>query len=66
MRYDIGSGEKRSSRYRTKKTYIGVKDDVFGKSLKSVDINPKSLKERLELLLQEQKLKTDDVYLMKC
>ena len=31
IRYDLGKGDRKSSRYRTKKRILGVKDDVFGR-----------------------------------
>ena len=31
IEYDIGTGDNRSSRYRTKKRILGVIDNVFGK-----------------------------------
>ena len=50
IRYDVGKGDKKSSRYRTIKRILGVKDNVFGKGLNSFDIreagssfNPNSL-----------------------
>ena len=43
IRYDLGKGDKKSVRYRTKKRVIGVKDDVFGRDLNS---NPNTNKQR--------------------
>ena len=40
VRHDTGKGDKRSSRYRTIKRILGLKDDVFGKGLNSIDLNP--------------------------
>ena len=33
IRYDLGKGDKRSSRYRIIKGILRVKDDVFGRGL---------------------------------
>ena len=38
IRFDLVKGDKKSSRYRTIKRILGVKDDVFGKGLNSFDI----------------------------
>ena len=72
IRYDVGKGDKKSARCRTIKLIMGVKDDVFGRGLNS-NPNPNNqrscrlngLVERLELLIQKQKLVTMD-YMMKC
>ena len=34
-RYDEGKGDKKSARYRSIKRIMGVRDDVFGRGLKS-------------------------------
>ena len=73
IRYDLGKGDKKSARYRTRKCIIGVKDNVFGTGLNS---NPNqqschhyvdqgrsnSLIERLELLILETKAGHDGLY----
>ena len=46
IRYDVGKGDKKSSRYRTIKRIMGLKDDVFGRGLNS-NPNPNNLVERL-------------------
>ena len=38
--YDIGKGDKKSSRYRIIKLILGIEDDVFRKGLNRIDINP--------------------------
>ena len=48
-RYDLGKGDRKKARYRTKKRIIGIKDDVYGRGLNS-NPDPNSLIERLELL----------------
>ena len=64
--YDVGKGDKKSSRYRTIKRKILGKDGVFGWGLNSIDlckagslvgiaIDPNSLIERLKLLILETK-----------
>ena len=35
IRYDVGKGDKKSARYRTKKRIMGAKDDVYGRGLNS-------------------------------
>ena len=60
IRYDVGNGDKKSSRYRTIKRIMGVKDDVFGRGLNS-NPNPNNLVERLELKL-ETKAGHDGLY----
>ena len=80
MRYDLGKGDKKSTRYRTIKHIMGVKDDVFGRGLNSnpnpnnqrrCHLNQRScdfvngLVERLELLILETKRVMMD-YMMKC
>ena len=60
----------RSSRYRAIKRILGVKDDKFGKGLKSIDINPhnqrschvNALIERLELVILETKAGHEGLY----
>ena len=61
IRYDVGKGEKKSARYRTIKCIMGVKDDVFGKGLKS-NPNPNISVERLELLILKTKAGHDGLY----
>ena len=69
IRYDLGKGDKKSTRYRTIKRIIGVKDDVFGRGLNS-NTNPNNqrschlngLVERLELLILETKAGHDGLY----
>ena len=61
-RFDVGKGDKKSDRYTTIKFLMGVKDDAFGRGLKS-NPNPNNqrschlngLVERLELLKLETK-----------
>ena len=68
--YDIGKCDKSSSRYRTMKRILGVKVDVFGKGLISIDSNPNNqgtchvndLIERLKLLILESKAGHDGLY----
>ena len=64
IKYDVGKGYKKSARYRTIKSKMGVKDDVFGRGLNS-NSNPNNLVERLELLMLDTKLVLTD-YMMKC
>ena len=59
IRYDLGKGDKKSARYRTIKRIMEVRDDIFGRGLKS---NPNSLVERLELLILETKAGHDRLY----
>ena len=59
IRYDLGKGDKKSARYRTIKRIMEVRDDIFGRGLKS---NPNSLVERLELLILETKAGHDGLY----
>ena len=54
IRCDIGKGDKRR-RYRTIKRILGLKDEVSGRGLNSIDINQNSLIERLEQLILETK-----------
>ena len=63
INYDIGKGDKRSSRYRTIKRILGIKDGLFSKDLTSTEEN--SLIERLELPIIKQKRVMMD-YMMKC
>ena len=37
IRYDVGKGDKNSSRYRTIKRILLGKDGVFGRGLNSID-----------------------------
>ena len=68
--HDIRKGDKKSSRYRTIKLILVLKDDVFGKGLNSTDINPSNqrsclvndLIEILELLILETKAGHDGLY----
>ena len=61
IRYDLGKGDKKSSRYRAIKRLIGVKDDVYGRGLNSTPdqgncyADQNNLVERLELLILETK-----------
>ena len=59
--YDLGKGDKKSARYRAIKRIIEVKDDVYGRGLKS-NPNPNNLIERLELLILETKAGHDGLY----
>ena len=59
IRYDLGEGDKKSARYRTIKRIMEIRDDIFGRGLKS---NPNSLVERLELLILETKAGHDGLY----
>ena len=59
IRYDLGKGDKKSARYRTIKRIMEVRDDTFGRGLKS---KPNSLVERLELLILETKAGHDGLY----
>ena len=69
IRYDVGKGDKKSASFRTIKRIMGVKDDVFGRSVNS---NPKpnnqrschlnGLVERLESLILETKAGHDGIY----
>ena len=66
IRYDLGKGDKKSARCRTIKRIMEVRDDIFGRGLKS---NPNSLIyeagsliERLELLILETKAGHDGLY----
>ena len=61
IRYELGKGDKKSSRYGTIKRILGVKDDVFGGRLNSKP-NPNNLVERLELLILETKAGHDGLY----
>ena len=61
IRYDVGKGDKKSARYRKIKRIMGVKDDVFGRGLKS-NPKPNNLVERLELLILETKAGHDGLY----
>ena len=61
IRYDVGKGDKKSARYRTIKRIIGVKEDVFGRSLNS-NPNPNNLVERLELLILKTKATHNGLY----
>ena len=61
IRYDLGKGDKKSARYRTIKRIMEVRDDIFGRGLKSNPNNQRSchlngLVERIELLILEEKL----------
>ena len=70
IRYDLGKEDKKNARYRTKKRIIGVKDDVFGRGLKSNPnqqschhyMDPNSLIERLVILILEAKAGHDGLY----
>ena len=67
--YDVAKGDKKSARYKTIKRIMGIKDDVFGRSLNS-NPNPNNqqschlngLVERLELLILETKAGHDGLY----
>ena len=61
IRYDLGKGDKKSSRYRLIKRILGVKYDVFGRGLNNKP-NPNNLVERLELLILETKAGHDGLY----
>ena len=52
IRYDLGKGDKKSARYRTRKRIMEVRDDIFGRGLNG---NPNNLVERQELLILEIK-----------
>ena len=59
IRYDLGKGDKKSARYRTIKSIMEVRDDIFGRGLNG---NPNNLVERLELLILETKAGHDGLY----
>ena len=61
IRYDVGKGDKKSARYRTIKRIIGVRDDVYGRGLKS-NPNTNNLLETLELLILETKAGHNGLY----
>ena len=69
IRYDVGKGDKKSARYSTIKSIMGVKDDVFGRGLNS-NRKPNNqgtrhvnaLVERLEILILETKAGHDGLY----
>ena len=67
-RYDIGKGDKRSSRYRTRKSIMAGRDIVFGRDLAKYKLNNHScnssnnLTERLELLVLESKAGHDGLF----
>ena len=60
IKYDIGKGDKMSSRYRTIKRILGIKDGVLSKVINSTEAG--SLIERLELLILEIKAGHDVLY----
>ena len=69
FKYDIGTGDKKSSRNRTIKSIPLGKDGIFGRGLNSIyeagsliDFNPNNLVERLELLILETKAGHDGLY----
>ena len=62
IRYEVGKGDKKSTRYGTMKRIMGIKDNVFGRGLNSSNPNPNNLVERLELLILETKAGHDGLY----
>ena len=59
IRYDLGKGDKKSARYKTKKRIMEVGDDIFGRGLND---NLNNLVERLELIILETKAGHDGLF----
>ena len=68
MRYNIGKGDKISSRYKTIKFILGDKEKIYGSGLTEDKLDNQgcnsihSLIERLELLILETKAEHDELY----
>ena len=61
IEYDLGKGDMKSARYRAIRRIIKVKDDVYDRGLNN-NPEPKSLVERLEILVLETKAGHDGLY----
>ena len=59
IRYDLGKGDKKSARYRSRKRIMEVRDDIFGRRLNG---NPNNLVVRIKLLILETKTGHDGLY----